>query len=333
MATSNRACACAGCGGPLDRITNFATDYITNQRFPVLTCDCCGLVQTGVDERTAVEAYAGYYGRRQSFFESVTNRLRERRIVRALRRNEPGAILDVGCGRGGFLARMRAAGWTVAGLERPGSVYAEAWERHGFPVRIGAWDDAEFPECSFDVVTFWHVFEHLPSPGRALEKASRVLKPGGVLVIAVPDIAGLQARLFKADWFHLDVPRHLVHFSLDTLSALLHRQGFAVIAINRYSFEYDTFGALQSALNTVCRTKNLLFDLLMRRKTLGAIVTRSDPRELADLALTTFLTPPLFALSLPFCMIASWACRGGTIEVYAQLGQTPPRTSPSISSL
>jgi predicted SAM-dependent methyltransferase len=188
-------------------------------------------------------------------------------------------------------------------------------------VKAGTWDDADFPDRSFDVVTFWHVFEHLSSPHQALQKVSRVLKPDGLLVIAVPDIAGLQARLFKRNWFHLDVPRHLFHFSLDTLSALLQQHGFAITTVNHYSFEYDTFGALQSALNTICRTKNLLFDLLMRRKTLRAIVTRSAPRELADLVLTAFLTPPLLALSLPFCVIASWAHRGATIEVCARKEQ------------
>ncbi|MBI3607389.1 MAG: class I SAM-dependent methyltransferase [Nitrospirae bacterium] len=325
MTTSNKSRACAGCGAPLDRIASLGTDYITHQEFPVQACDGCGLVQTGIDESTVSDAYAGYYGKRQSFFEAITNRLRERRIVRALRRDEPGTILDVGCGRGGFLARMRAAGWTATGLERPGSGYEEVWKRNGIAVKTGTWDDAEFSDGLFDVVTFWHVFEHLPSPRRALQKVSFVLKPDGMLVIAVPDIDGLQARLFKANWFHLDVPRHLFHFSLDTLSALLQQHGFTIIAVNRYSFEYDTFGAMQSALNTICRTKNLLFDFLMRRKTLGAIATRSAPRELADLALTALLTLPLLAFSLPFCVIASWAKRGGTIEVYARNRRSQPR--------
>jgi 2-polyprenyl-3-methyl-5-hydroxy-6-metoxy-1,4-benzoquinol methylase len=323
MPTSNRSRVCAGCGAPLDQIAYLDADYI-HQELPVLACEGCGLVQTGVDETVASEAYAGYYGKRQSFFETITNRLRERRIVRALRRDEPGTILDVGCGRGGFLARMRATGWTVAGVERPGSAYEEVWKRNGIAVQTGTWDDADFPDGSFDVVTFWHVFEHLPSPHRALQKVSRVLKPDGVLVIAVPDIAGLQARLFNSNWFHLDVPRHLFHFSLDTLSALLRRHEFTIIAVNRYSFEYDTFGAIQSALNAVCRTKNLLFDLLMRRKTLGASVARSDFRELGDLILTAFLTPPLLALALPFCVLASWARQGGTIEVYARSVPSQP---------
>lgn len=324
MPTSNRSRLCAGCGAPLDRIAYLGADYITHQEFPVLACEGCRLVQTGVDQTVASKSYAGYYGKRQSFFEVITNRLRERRIVRALRRAEPGMILDVGCGRGGFLARMRAAGWTATGLERPGSGYEEVWKRHGLAVKTGTWDDADFSVGLFDVVTFWHVFEHLPSPRRALQKVSRVLKPNGVLVIAVPDIAGLQGRLFKTDWFHLDVPRHLFHFSLDTLSALLQQHGFTIIVVNRYSFEYDTFGAMQSALNTICRTKNLLFDVLMRRKTLGAIAARSAPRELADLALTVLLTVPLLALSLPFCVIASWAKRGGTIEVHARNGRSQP---------
>jgi 2-polyprenyl-3-methyl-5-hydroxy-6-metoxy-1,4-benzoquinol methylase len=316
--TSASRTRCAGCGHAADRLLYVGTDYISRRQFPVRACDGCGLVQTAVASDDASEAYSEYYGQRQSAFEPITNWLRRRRLFRVIRADKPGAILDVGCGRGSFLAAMRAEGWRVAGVERPVPLYQELWSTARLDVSTRDWDQTENPDASLDVVTFWHVFEHLPAPHQALDRASRVLTTGGTLVIAVPNIAGAQARIFKARWFHLDVPRHLIHYSIESLSALLRQHGFVVASVRHYSFEYDTFGAIQSALNLCCRTQNLFFDLLMRRRSVGSILKRADARELGDLALTALLTIPLTLLAVPFCWVTSWAKRGATIEVYAK---------------
>lgn len=319
--TSASPIRCAGCGRSAERLLYVGTDYASGRRYPVLACERCGLVQTAVGSADASAAYGDYYGRRQSAFEGVTNWLRRRRLLRVIGSAQPGAILDVGCGRGGFLAAMRDAGWRVAGVERPVPAYQTLWRTSRLDVSTHDWDQRAYPEASFDVVTFWHVFEHLPAPHDALETASRVLTAGGTLVIAVPNIAGTQARLFETRWFHLDVPRHLVHYSLDSLSALLHQHNFTITTVGRYSFEYDTFGAIQSALNVCCRRQNLLFDLLTRRQSVGSILRRPDARDVGDLLLTAILTIPLILWAVPFCWLTSWAKRGATIEVYARKSQ------------
>lgn len=316
--TSASRAPCAGCGHAADRLRYVGTDYISRRSFPVVECDRCGLVRTEASPGDASEAYSEYYGQRQSAFESITNWLRRRRVLRVLRTDKPGAILDVGCGRGGFLAAIRAAGWRVAGVERPVPGYQNLWTTARLDVSTRDWEQTEYPNASFDVVTFWHVFEHLPAPHEALERASRVLTAGGILVIAVPNIAGAQARIFKTRWFHLDVPRHLLHYSLDSLRPLLRQHGFTIASVGHYSFEYDTFGAIQSALNVCCRNQNLLFDLLMRRRSPGSILRRANARELGDLALTAGLTIPLTLWAVPFCWVTSWAKQGATIEVYAR---------------
>lgn len=311
--------SCVGCGHTLDRMLYVGTDYLSQRRFPVLACARCGLIQTAEDgDGDAPDCYTEYYGKRQSAFEPVTNWLRRRRLLRNVRANTPGTILDVGCGRGGFLVAMRDAGWCAAGVERPIPVYQALWRTRGLQVSTRDWDQSEYPDASFDVVTFWHVFEHLPSPHHAIERASKALKRDGTLVIAVPNITGVQARLFKARWFHLDVPRHLVHYSIESLRTLLQQHALVVTSVNHYSFEYDTFGAIQSALNVCCNTQNLLFDLLMHRRSVGSIVNRAHARERADLALTALLTIPLALLALPFCWVTAWAGQGATVEVYAR---------------
>ncbi len=311
--------SCVGCGHDLDRVLYTGIDYISQRRFPLLACPRCGLIQTAFDGAAdAPDAYAGYYGKRHGAFEPVTNWLRRRRVLSAVRADTAGAILDVGCARGGFLIAMRDAGWRVAGVERPVLVYEELWRERHLDVSTRAWGESAYSDASFDVVTFWHVFEHLPSPHEALEHASRVLTRDGTLVIAVPNITSVQARLFKARWFHLDVPRHLVHYSIDSLRTLLREHAFAVTSVNHYSFEYDTFGAIQSGLNVCCRTQNLLFDLLLHRRSMESILKRADARELADLALTVLLTIPLALLAVPLCWVTSWAKQGATVEVYAK---------------
>lgn len=324
--------SCLGCGHVRDRVLYVGTDYLSQRRFPVLACAGCGLIQTAEDGTgDAPHPYDEYYGKRQSIFEPITNRLRRRRLLKNLREKSPGAILDVGCGRGGFLVAMRGAGWRVAGVERPVSAYQALWRAERLDVSTDDWERSEYPDASFDVVTFWHVFEHLPSPHQALERASRTLRSDGTLVIAVPNIAGVQARLFKTRWFHLDVPRHLVHYSIGSLRMLLKQHAFVVTSVNHYSFEYDTFGAIQSALNACCRTQNLLFDLLMHRRSVGSIVTRADPRELADLVLTAWLTIPLALVAVPFCWVTSWAGQGATIEVYAKKSDSEPNAMAKAS--
>lgn len=318
--------SCVGCRQALGRLLFVGTDYMSHRRYPVLACERCGLVQTAVNpaEADAAESYAGYYGKRQGAFEPVTNRLRRRRLLRVVRRSAPGTLLDVGCGRGGFLAEMRATGWRVAGVERPVPAYQDAWRAAGLDVRTEDWGRVEYPDASFDVVTFWHVFEHLPSPHAALERASRVLRADGTLVIAVPNIAGSQARLSGVRWFHLDVPRHVVHYSPASLEALLREHGFTVRRVFHYAFEYDTFGAVQSALNLCCRTQNLLFDLIMRRRSVASVLTQGNRRERVDLVLTVVLTVPLAFVAIPFCWVTSWAGQGGTVEVYAKKSTHQP---------
>lgn len=314
-----RLFSCVGCGHNLDCVLYTGTDCISQRRFPVLACPRCGLIQTAFDGGAdAPDAYAGYYGKRQGAFEPVTNWLRRRRVLSAVRADTPGAILDVGCARGGFLIAMRDAGWRVAGVERPVPVYEALWRERHLDVSTCDWGESEYMDASFDLVTFWHVFEHLPSPHEALEHVSRVLTRDGTLVIAVPNITSAQARLFKARWFHLDVPRHRIHYSIDSLRTLLREHSFAVTSVDHYSFEYDTFGAIQSGLNVCCRTQNLLFDLLTRRRSIGEVIQRADARELADLALTMLLTIPLALVALPFCWITAWAGQGATVEVYAK---------------
>ena len=159
-----------------------------------------------------------------------------------------GRVLDVGCGTGGYLRLLRELGWEVYGVEVDEVACAEAkkWELDIFH---GQLEEAGFPEDCFDLVRMNHVLEHLPRPLRSLKEAKRVLKEGGRLLIEVPNVASLSALLFGDRWYHLDVPRHLFHFSPRTLRPLLEKAGFAQVEISHLPTTSGFTGSLQNIWN------------------------------------------------------------------------------------
>ena len=110
---------------------------------------------------------------------------------------------------------------------------------------------AGYPSSYFDQVLIWHVLEHLEQPRETLEEVRRILRPGGRLVVAVPNLASRQAAWSGAAWFHLDLPRHLYHFPLAALRRLLDETGFEPVSDHHFSLRQNPFGWIQSALNRV----------------------------------------------------------------------------------
>ena len=136
-----------------------------------------------------------------------------------------GVLLDVGCGSGAFLARMRGLGWQVAGVE-PDPAAAEAAKRvHGIDVETGL---ARFGDRRFDAITMHHVIEHLPDPHAEVARIAQHLAPGGRLVIVTPNIRSAGRRLFGAHWVHWDPPRHLWMFSRPALEQVVTAAGLQV---------------------------------------------------------------------------------------------------------
>jgi len=145
------------------------------------------------------------------------------------KRKEPGRILDVGCGAGHFLNGMKLRGWQTFGIEVSEGAAAYARERFGLEVHVGELEEAEFPAACFDVITLWHVLEHLHDPLATLMEINRLLKDDGLLVFAIPNWESVDARLFGEFWVGLDVPRHLYVFARPALESLLFEAGFKIV--------------------------------------------------------------------------------------------------------
>ncbi len=155
---------------------------------------------------------------------------RDRRSVAQWVRHLPppgpdSVCLDIGCGNGEFFEAAQACGWRIHGLE-PDPVAAEIARGRGAVVHVGGLPDTGLGTNAYHAVTLNHVIEHVHDPRLAVEESWRLLRPGGTLWIATPNIQALGYRRFGVHWRGLEPPRHLVLFNPTSLTDLLHRAGF-----------------------------------------------------------------------------------------------------------
>jgi SAM-dependent methyltransferase len=227
--------------------------------------------------------------------------------LRFFRGLEPGAsIFEVGAGDGSFLTVLESRGFRAAGID------PEAPEGSGRElVRIG-FEEAQLSSSSVDAVVFWHSLEHLRDPAAAIEKVLPALVPSGRIVVAVPNIASLQARIGGDVWFHQDVPRHVTQFTIKGLRALLERSGLELRSISSFVWEQNLLGMWQSLLNRVTRQPDVAFRFLKRD-----LPHPSRSAAAFDLALTALLGPLLVVPAFVLEVASDVVGNGGTIAVVA----------------
>lgn len=294
-----------------------------DERFSLARCAACGHVSTfpALDESELPAHYPSeYYGRRNRRFNAAFERLivvfRERRARLIDRRARRGRVLDVGCGRGILLSQLKRRGWSAHGTELSDSAATHAREALGVPVFVGPIEEGPFADGSFEAIVFWHVLEHLRDPRSALRHARRLLAPGGLLVVAVPNYESLQARVGSRRWFHLDVPRHYHHFGLRVLARLLDEEGFDVEDVSHFALEQNPYGWIQSLLNRLGFRTNLLYELLKHE---SARSSRSPARELpGQTALMLAALAAVLPVSLALTALELVLRKGGTVELYAR---------------
>ncbi|HVO35566.1 MAG TPA: class I SAM-dependent methyltransferase [Gemmatimonadales bacterium] len=142
-----------------------------------------------------------------------------------------GELLDVGCGGGAFLDRMRALGWRVLGVDSEPRAVEFARTHRGLDVVAGTLEEQRFSDGRFDAVTASHVVEHVHNPRSFLRECARVTRPGGRVVLVTPNIESLGRRRLGGSWIGLDPPRHLHLFSRATLSRLAEQAGLEVRSV------------------------------------------------------------------------------------------------------
>jgi SAM-dependent methyltransferase len=317
-----------------------AQDFITGHEFKIASCAACGLtVTTPQPDAAAIAGYypRGYYGdsterRFPRNVEVLQQALYGHRVrqVESFRGGRPGRVLDVGCGRGVLLQEFRRRGWDVQGTELSVQAADYAREVLHLPVEIGSLDTVGFPASHFDAITLWHVLEHVADPQALLKEANRILKPGGVLLVSVPNFGSCEARLFRDKWFHLDVPRHVTHLTKGRLREALRSTGFQDRRWSGFAPEYDSFSFVQSILNRCGLRHNLLYDVL-RGKQAKVIAGERTPRW--QVVASVVLGAALGIISLPITFYAGLLGLAGTMTVLGIKPVPAAAASPTFREL
>ena len=231
---------CPGCHSTnLSELFRCQDHTVSKEHFAVWACaDCGGRFTQDVPDEDSIGAYyqSEDYISHSNTSRGLINRIYQmvrtytvKKKVELIRREsgkKTGSLLDVGCGTGQFLAGMKAAGWKVSGLEPDPGARKLASEVTG--------ETIEAPEALFadrpvvDVISLWHVLEHVHRLHEYLDQFQYLLKPDGLLLIAVPNFTSRDASHYGAHWAAYDVPRHLYHFSPDSLAVLMSQHGFRI---------------------------------------------------------------------------------------------------------
>jgi SAM-dependent methyltransferase len=311
--------ACGHPGAQLETLFD-AADPATGDVFGIVQCRLCDLAQTS--PAPSEEDLDGYYPKG---YHSTTKRYRggmdrvlslvHRSRIRSIERllGGCGSVIDIGCGPGVLINQMRARGWKVRGTERSTSAAQQA--RDVFHLDVSAVDVGELVAAgtTYDAVVLWHVAEHLRAPQATLRRIASLLRPGGVLLVAVPNFASPEARFGRAGWFHLDVPRHLVHFTPSTLTAMLVGERFRPVKVSHLVPEYDLFSFVQTVENRLGLPPNLLYDVL--RKPEARLRRQRSSRVQSGIALG--LAVPLTIAAAVAAPLTAATRRSATIAVYA----------------
>ena len=243
---------CPLCGGQqLEHALTCTDFYASGEKFEVVRCAHCGFLMT---QNVPVETEIGKYYETPDYIshsdtqKGLMNRVyhwvrqymlsQKAKLVKQASKLSKGVLLDYGTGTGYFANTMARKGWTVKAIEK--SPQARMFAKEHFNLKVDA--ETALPNYqaeTFDVVTLWHVMEHLEHLNEMWDTLYRILKERGVLIVAVPNPSSYDAKKYKEWWAAYDVPRHLWHFSPSTMQQFGAKHGFILEA--EHPMPFDAF--------------------------------------------------------------------------------------------
>jgi 2-polyprenyl-3-methyl-5-hydroxy-6-metoxy-1,4-benzoquinol methylase len=223
--------------------------FLSKEIFTIAKCKKCGFLFTNprpeADKLSAYyesEEYISHSNSRKGFLNLIYQRVRNYTIARKLKLIEnfrkDGKLLDIGCATGEFLNYCKIKKWDVSGIEPDEASRRKGIENYSLVIE----DESRLntiPPSSFDVITMWHVLEHVPFLNERIDQLQKLLHPDGYLFIAVPNANSYDAKFYNSYWAAYDVPRHLYHFTIDTITHLFSRNYFSLI--KTYPMKFDAY--------------------------------------------------------------------------------------------
>ncbi|MDR2887537.1 MAG: class I SAM-dependent methyltransferase [Bacteroidales bacterium] len=238
--------SCPVCSSAGIRLHVNCHDYFkTGELFPVWKCQACGI---GFTQNRPDDGRLGYYYESDNYIShgatsgGIVNRIyrivrncllnRKRNIIRHESGLAAGSLLDIGSGTGHLAAKMKKAGWNVKGVEINDRAREFAVLQHGLET-LAPSEMQHLREAEYDCITLWHVLEHLSDLDGYISQIRRLLKPGGVCIVAVPNISSCDAKHYGEHWAAYDTPRHLWHFNSGALGFLFESRNFKLIKVKQ----------------------------------------------------------------------------------------------------
>lgn len=239
---------------------SFVTLYTVDKK-QILKCATCGLVKTG---RTKVPSYKAYYrdeeyDQEKALFEKIFLK-RYYRIAKYAK--VPGKLLDVGSSTGTLLSVFKRHGWSVLGIE-PSDKASKIASAKGVETMTGVIEDLDLKGQAFDVVTANHVLEHVENPTNVLKRIFKLLKPGGLVYIDVPNFASFNSMLAGEKWRDLLPDEHLHHFTPATLINLLEKVDFRVVEWGTSTGVFDLANPLAATWQALINRKKRFFYMIL----------------------------------------------------------------------
>ena len=201
--------------------------------YPQPSLENLGKYYESVDYISHTDSKRSLFEKAYHFVKSIAlkNKLN---LINSLQPNK-GRILDIGAGTGDFLSVAKQNGWQTIGVEPSEKAKAIALKKEVSFVE----DTAELENHSFDVITMWHVLEHVPNLDNQIKELKRLLKPNGSLIVAVPNFKSFDAKYYGAFWAAYDVPIHFWHFSKNAIQALFEKEGMQLEKV--LPMKFDSF--------------------------------------------------------------------------------------------
>jgi 2-polyprenyl-3-methyl-5-hydroxy-6-metoxy-1,4-benzoquinol methylase len=243
---------CSVCGSThFSEVFSVKDFSITQEVFVLTSCNQCGFLftsdapsQSDIGKYYQSDVYISHTDGSKGLIEKLYQLVRKktlvdkRKLVSGISHKQKGNVLDYGCGTGAFLNEMKISGWQVSGIEPDSGARKRAEQLVGS--KIGLPEELSgLTSGQYDVITMWHVLEHVHELSWTIDQLKRLLKEDGRLFIAVPNHHSFDARHYGSFWAAYDVPRHLYHFSPDTMGLLMEKHGLKVIA--QKAMWFDSF--------------------------------------------------------------------------------------------